>query len=147
MRASARRGFAQLTMNQESIREFCKKLPHVTESVQWGHDLVFKVGGKMFCVMPTEAAPMMLSFKASAENFHQLQEIDGIVPAPYMARAQWVALRRLNLLPDAELKELLTESHTLVFSSLKKKLQAELSAPANKSKATKKKSPAKRVRA
>jgi predicted DNA-binding protein (MmcQ/YjbR family) len=134
-------------MNQESIRAFCKTLPHVTETVQWGYDLVFKVGGKMFCVMPTETAPVMLSFKASDENFVQLQEIDGIIPAPYMARAKWVALHRLNLLRDAEMKELLREAHTLVFASLTKKLQTELSAPAKKPKVTKKKSATKRAKA
>jgi predicted DNA-binding protein (MmcQ/YjbR family) len=98
----------------------------------------------MFCVMPTEAAQVMLSFKASEENFIQLQEIDGIIPAPYMARAKWVALHRLNLLHDAEMKELLREAHALVFASLTKKLQAELSAPAPKKAA--KKSPAKRAK-
>ena len=35
-------------MDLESIRRFCLRLPHVTEQVQWGYDLVFKVGGKMF---------------------------------------------------------------------------------------------------
>jgi predicted DNA-binding protein (MmcQ/YjbR family) len=135
-------------MNQESIREFCKTLPHVTENVQWGHDLCFKVGGKMFCVMPTETAPVMLSFKASEENFVQLQEVDGIIPAPYMARAKWVALHRLNLLRDAEMKELLREAHALVFASLTKKLQSELSGPAAKKVAKKaaKKAPAKRAK-
>jgi predicted DNA-binding protein (MmcQ/YjbR family) len=136
-------------MNQETIRAFCKKLPHVTETVQWGNDLVFKVGGKMFCVMATDAAPVMLSFKASPENFIQLQETEDIIPAPYMARAQWVALRRLNLLPDAELKSLIREAHSLVFASLTKKLQAELSAPAAKMKAKKpaSKTPVKRAKA
>ena len=133
-------------MNQETVRAFCIKLPHATENVQWGHDLCFKVGGKLFCVMPTEASPLMLSFKASHENFQQLQEIEGIVPAPYMARAQWVALKRINILPDAELKELLREAHSLVFASLTKKLQAELSGIAQKPK-PKKKTAAKRLKA
>ena len=119
-------------MNQETIRAFCKKLPHVTETVQWGHDLVFKVGSKMFCVMATEPVSVPISFKASPENFIALQEIDGIIPAPYMARAQWVGLKRLNALHDAEFKELLREAHALVFASLTKKLQAELTAPKKK---------------
>lgn len=119
-------------MNQESIRAFCKKLPHVTETVQWGDDLVFKVGGKMFCVMATEPVSVLISFKASPENFIALQEIDGIIPAPYMARAQWVALKRLNVLPDAEFKDLLREAHTIVFASLTKKIQTELTAPKKK---------------
>ena len=119
-------------MNQETIRAFCKKLPHVTETIQWGHDLVFKVGGKMFCVMATEPVSVPISFKASRENYVALQEIDGIIPAPYMARAQWVALKRLNALADAEFKALLREAHSLVFASLTKKLQTELSAPKKK---------------
>lgn len=129
-------------MNQETVRAFCKKLPHATENIQWGHDLCFKVGGKLFCVMPTEASPLVLSFKTSHENFQQLQENEGIVPAPYMARAQWVSLKRLNVLSDAELKELLREAHALVFKSLTRKLQAELSA--TKAKRTVKKSAAKK---
>jgi hypothetical protein len=31
-------------MNLDSIRRFCMSLPHATENVQWGDDLVFKVG-------------------------------------------------------------------------------------------------------
>ena len=133
-------------MNQESIRAFCKKLPHVTEDVQWGDHLLFKVGGKMFCVMPTKASPVVLSFKASPENFIQLQEIDGIIPAPYMARAKWLALHSLKLLRDDEMKELLREAHALVFTTLTKKLQAELSTPAKKAKKTTKKSAARRAK-
>jgi predicted DNA-binding protein (MmcQ/YjbR family) len=133
-------------MNQETVRAFCMKLPHATENVQWGYDLVFKVGGKMFAVMATEPSAVVLSFKASPEEFIQLQEIDGIIPAPYMARAKWVALKRLSVLRDSELKDLLSKSHALVFATLTKKLQSELTAPAKKTKATKKPS-AKRAKA
>ena len=112
------------------------KLPHATENVQWGFDLCFKVGGKLFCVMPLEPAPVMLSFKASPENFRQLQEVEDVIPAPYMARASWLALRRLSALRDDELRELLRESHTLVFATLTKKLQGELEKTGSKPKST-----------
>jgi predicted DNA-binding protein (MmcQ/YjbR family) len=128
-------------MNQESIRAFCKKLPHATENVQWGHDLCFKIGGKLFCVMCLEPSPVMLSFKASAENFHQLQETEGIIPAPYMARAQWLALRRFDVLRDDELKQLIRESYSLVFAGLTKKLRSELESPRSKPAAAKAKKP------
>jgi len=130
-------------MNQESIRAFCMKLPHATENVQWGYDLCFKVGGKLFCVMPLEPAPVMLSFKASPENFRQLQETEDVIPAPYMARASWLALRRLNALHDQELKDLLRESHSLVYATLTKKLRAELESlkPAAESKSAAKPRP------
>jgi predicted DNA-binding protein (MmcQ/YjbR family) len=116
--------------------------------VQWGYDLCFKIDGKLFAVTPLEPAPVRLSFKASAENFMELCERPGIIPAPYMARAQWVALQQLNALPDAELRELLAESYRLVFERLPKKRQAELGSSAAKTSAKKKpKTSAKQARA
>ena len=79
-------------MDIESIRRCCLAFPHATENVQWGYDLCFKIDGKLFAVTPLEPAPVRLSFKASPENFVELCERPGIIPAPYMARAQWVAL-------------------------------------------------------
>ena len=31
-----------------SIQEFCRTLPHTTEDVKWGTNLVFSVGNKMY---------------------------------------------------------------------------------------------------
>jgi len=81
-------------MDVEWIREYCMSLPHTTEKVQWGYDLVFKIGGKMYAVTPLEPAPTWLAFKCSPENFAELTERPHIIPAPYMARAQWVALEK-----------------------------------------------------
>jgi len=94
-------------MDIEKIRKHCLSLPHATENVQWGADLVFKVDGKMFAVAPLEVAPVCLSFKCTPENFAELCERPGIIPAPYMARAQWVALESPNAIPDEELRMLL----------------------------------------
>jgi predicted DNA-binding protein (MmcQ/YjbR family) len=113
-------------MDIEELRRYCLKFPHTTENVQWGADLCFKVDGKMFAVAPLEVAPVHLSFKCSAENFAELCERSGVIPAPYMARAQWVALQSLNAIPDAELRRLLAESYRLVWERLPKKRREEL---------------------
>lgn len=113
-------------MDIESLRKYCLAFPHVTENVQWGHDLCFKVDGKLFAVAPLEVAPLSLSFKCSPENFAELCEREGVRPAPYMARAQWVALEQLNTLPDAELRDFLAQSYRLVWERLTKKRRAEL---------------------
>ena len=115
-------------MDIDSLREFCLAFPHTTENVQWGCDLCFKVDGKLFAVTVLEHAPVRLSFKCTPENFAELCERDGVIPAPYMARAQWVALEQLNTLPDTELRELLAESYRLVWERLTKKRRAELEA-------------------
>jgi predicted DNA-binding protein (MmcQ/YjbR family) len=113
-------------MDIDELRRYCLALPHSTENVQWGSDLVFKVDGKMFAVAPLEVAPVRLSFKCTAENFAELCERPDIIPAPYMARAQWVALRSLSAVNDDELRELLAESYRLVWERLPKKRRDEL---------------------
>jgi predicted DNA-binding protein (MmcQ/YjbR family) len=113
-------------MDIDAIREHCLKLPHATENVQWGADLCFKVDGKMFAVVPLEVAPVKLSFKCTPENFAELCERTGIIPAPYMARAQWVALQSLTAVGDEELRDLLAESYQLVWERLPKKRRREL---------------------
>lgn len=113
-------------MDIEWIRQRCLSLPHTTEHVQWGIDLVFKIGGKMYAVMPTEPAPVLLSFKCSDENFAELVERPGIIPAPYLARAKWVALQNESALSRAELGRLLGEAHDLVLAKLPRSVQASL---------------------
>jgi predicted DNA-binding protein (MmcQ/YjbR family) len=121
-------------MDVETIRKVCLQLPHATENVQWVYNLCFKVDGKLFAVTALEPAATKLSFKASAENFELLCERPGVIPAPYMARAQWVALQESNAISDSELRELLNESYRLVFERLPKKRQLELQSNTSKSK-------------
>jgi predicted DNA-binding protein (MmcQ/YjbR family) len=111
-------------MDIDWIRKFCLALPGATEQVQWEDDLLFKVGGKMFAVVPLEPAPLWMSFKCSEEDFAELIEMPGIIPAPYLARAKWVALETESALPRAEIERLLGQSHTLVLAKLTKKVQA-----------------------
>jgi predicted DNA-binding protein (MmcQ/YjbR family) len=114
-------------MDIEQVRAHCLSFPHVTEKVQWGNDLVFKIGGKMFAVIGLDAASShCLSFKCTPERFAELVELDGIDPAPYVARYYWVALQRFNALSERELKALLRNAYDLVFEKLPKKTKAEL---------------------
>ena len=113
-------------MNLESIRAHCLSLPHVTESVQWGDNLVFKVGGKMFLLANLEPAEFAMSLKVGREEFFTLQEIEGIEPAPYLARAQWLALREFHTLRDAEMEELIRTAHRIVWEGLPAKRREEL---------------------
>ena len=121
-------------MDLERLRSYCKSFPHTTEQILWGNDLVFKVGGKMFAVAPTEPGPLCLSFKCSPDDFAELVELPGIVPAPYSARYHWVALESEEALKTAEVKRLLRKSYDLVFAGLPKSTQAKLAAPEGNSK-------------
>ena len=113
-------------MNIEWLRRYCMSLPHATESVQWGNDLVFKIGGKMFAVVVLEPAKVWLSFKCSAEEFAELVERPGIIPAPYLARNNWVALETEDALSVTEIQRLIRNSYNLVLGKLPKKTRATL---------------------
>lgn len=107
-------------MNLEWIRAFCLALPGATEQVQWGNHLQFKVGGRMFALGTLEPGGHVLSFKAAPEEFAELTERIGIVPAPYLARAKWVALERYSALRQAEYEHVLRTSYDLVLAKLPK---------------------------
>ena len=110
-------------MDAEWLRKLCLSFPGTTEQIQWGYDLLFKVGGKMFAITPLEPAPVCLSFKASPEKFAELSERQNIIPAPYLARAQWVALQTRDAVGHDELAGLLRESYEMILAKLPKKMQ------------------------
>jgi predicted DNA-binding protein (MmcQ/YjbR family) len=112
-------------MNVESIRRYCMSFPHATETVQWGDDLVFKIAEKMFAIVVLRP-PHHLAFKCAPDKFFELTEREGIIPAPYMARAQWVSVQRHDALEAGELKELIRNSYDMVKAKLPKKVQAKL---------------------
>ena len=118
-------------MDSESVRAYCLSFPQATENVQWGNDLVFKIAGKMFAVMALEGpVKYIMSFKCTEEKFNELIEQEGMDPAPYMARNKWVAIERLDVLSDKELKSLLRKSYDLVVEKLPKKVREQIGAPA-----------------
>ena len=115
-------------MDLEWVRQHCLSHPHTTEQIQWGSDLLFKVGGKMFAGMPLEPARVWLTLKADREEFPELIERQGVIPAPYLARGKWIAIETERALPRTEVLRLVSKSYELVFANLTKKLQAELTA-------------------
>src|SRR5213080_3259768 len=122
----------------EWVREFCLALPHTTEDIQWGNDLLFRIAKKIYCVVCLDPnVATKLAFKCTPEKFAELVEVEGVIPAPYMARNHWVALERYSALPWRELQERITRSYELVKATLPKKLQAALSAGSIKPQARK----------
>src|SRR3954468_15991109 len=108
-------------MYQETLRKFCLSLAHVTQAIKWRHDLCFLIAEKMFAVGALEASDgHFVSFKCTPEKFAELIEVEGIIPAAYMARNQWVTLERDNALRDPEIKDLIRGSYELVKAKLPK---------------------------
>jgi predicted DNA-binding protein (MmcQ/YjbR family) len=117
-------------MRHADVEKFCLSLPGATLSVQWGEERVYKIGGKMFAMMgPKNDKPHHLYFKAGETSFHILTHLRHIIPAPYLARAHWVYLERLDALGTVELKAYLERAHALAAMGLSKKKRAALGIP------------------
>jgi predicted DNA-binding protein (MmcQ/YjbR family) len=114
-------------MNIDWIRDLCLSFPHTTEHIQWGDDLVFKVAGKIHAITVLKPAKIWLCFKVSPEKFAELTEYPGIIPAPYLARAKWIALETKDALSPDELALLLRESYNMVVAKLPRKTREALS--------------------
>jgi predicted DNA-binding protein (MmcQ/YjbR family) len=114
-------------MRLQDLRKTCLALPGAAESVQWGGQNVYKVGGKMFAIVGMEGRRFAgLSLKVSPESFHILTREAGIIPAPYLARAGWVMIKRLDVLPPPQLRAYIARSHAQVTAKLARKRQAEI---------------------
>lgn len=109
-------------MDIDSIRTYCLSFPETTEKLQWGDALCFKVREKMFTVASLEVDSVpRLCFKCTPEAFAELIEREGMAPAPYVGRYQWVGLESLDTLGTRELKDLIAASYKLVLAKLPKK--------------------------
>jgi predicted DNA-binding protein (MmcQ/YjbR family) len=122
-------------VDNERIREFCMALPHVAETLNWGHHLVYWVGdrdlgGKMFAMTDADGiSPSVLWFHCGAERFHELQENEGVFAAPHLARACWVAVERWDSLPARQIEDELRCAHALIYEKLPKRIKAILALP------------------
>jgi predicted DNA-binding protein (MmcQ/YjbR family) len=131
-------------MDAERLREYLLRLPHVVETMQWGANLVFwvgdkAIGGKMFAVLNLDDDhKAVLSFAAGPDRYAELLETEGVFPAPYLARAHWVAIRDWGVFRSRELEDLLERGRCLVYNKLPKRTRNVLAmSPAAQRKAVK----------
>lgn len=122
-------------MDAESARAFLLTLPHVVETRQWGDNLVFwagdkAIGGKMFALVSLDMGMQgVVSYAAGPERFAELLEREHLKPAPYLARAHWIAADSWAAFRNAEWQEEFRAAHRITFDKLPKKVLAALELP------------------
>lgn len=122
-------------MDVEKARGIMLALPHVAETMQWGDNLVFwvgdkAVGGKMFALVNLDGRGPVISFAAGPERAAELCETEGFRPAPYLARAHWVAAERWDVLYVREWERELAVAHAVVFAKLTARTKQLFALPA-----------------
>src|SRR5215813_9248597 len=114
-------------MTPKQIDAYCGKLPAATRTVQWEGVIVFKVGGKMFCLIaPEEHSVGRISFKSAPEHYDALSRSPGFRPAPYLARAKWVSVDDPAVLTAAEMKAYIRRAHAVIAAALPRRKRREL---------------------
>lgn len=116
-------------MNIEDFRAHCILKKGVTEEFPFGpENLVFKVMGKMFALLPLDGFAQA-NLKCDPERALELRETyDGaIIPGFHMNKVHWNILH-LERLSPVLVTGLIDHSYDLVVAGLTKKLRAELDA-------------------
>ncbi|WEN16725.1 MmcQ/YjbR family DNA-binding protein [Rhodanobacter sp. AS-Z3] len=114
-------------MSVTQLEGLCGLWPGVVRDIKWGDKLVFSVGGKMFVMMHLDGrADGRLAFKVADDRFLELTDLPGMIPAPYLARAHWIAVTEPWRFTTAELYALLRDAYATIRTKLSRKLQAEL---------------------
>ena len=106
-------------MNFDALRVLCLSLPDAIENLQWEDELCFKVRGKIFAMVSLSSVPQRLIFKCDPEEFAELMENEGVVPAPYVGRYKWAMLESLEVLPDSEIDRCIRKSYAMVAAKSK----------------------------
>ena len=120
-------------MNIEQLYEFCLSLKGVSEHFPFDEDtLVFKVGGKMFCLTSLqkwEKDEPSLNLKCDPDKAEELRaEYEAIIPGYHMSKKHWNTVSFHSDVNDTMMCELINASYNMVFSSLTKKVQIEIQA-------------------
>ena len=115
-------------MTRAGFEHFALSLPATEIVHQWGDASVAKVGGKIFAIFSPEGGEGSggLSFKCSEMSFALLPDLDGVRPAPYLARAKWVQIIDPKALGEDEVRNYVRAAHGLIAGKLPRKLRAQL---------------------
>jgi len=119
-------------MNIQQYFEYCLSKKGVTEHFPFDEDtLVFKAGGKMFALSSLsqwEKGNPSVNLKCDPERAEELRaEYDDIKPGFHMSKVHWNTVSVNSDISDKMVRELIDHSYDLIFKSLTKKLQNEVS--------------------
>lgn len=120
-------------MNIQEFYEICLSMKGVTEHFPFDEDtLVFKVGGKMFCLTSLsdwEQGKPSVNVKCDPERAVQLRtEFQAVTPGYHMSKIHWNTVHFHQDVSDVLLVQMIRDSYSLVYQSLTKKIKNSLDA-------------------
>lgn len=114
-------------MNIEELRDYCLSLKGVTESFPFGENvLVFKVGGKMFCLTDLNNDLAIAVKNEPGKNIELREEYQAVKPGYHMNKKHWNTVEIDGSISNDMIKNFIDESYNLIVLSLPKIKQKEL---------------------
>lgn len=109
-------------MNVEFISEYCLSKKGAVEDFPFDEDtLVFKVGGKMFALIPLEKIPLQINLKCDPEKAMELREqFEDVQPGWHMSKTYWNTILLDGNIRWNDLKDWIDHSYDEVVKGLKK---------------------------
>lgn len=116
-------------MTRDELLDVCTGLPGAVEDYPFGDGVaVFKVGGRMFALVPLDAELVSVNLKCDPELALALRTTYAAVrPGYHTNKRHWNTVVVDGSIPDAELREMINHSYELVVRKLPRRERRLLS--------------------
>jgi predicted DNA-binding protein (MmcQ/YjbR family) len=115
-------------VTRDDVLDLCAGMTGVVEDYPFGEGVaVFKVGGRMFALVPLEGSPGSVNLKCDPELAVELRaRYPSVRPGYHQNKRHWNTVELDGSVPDDELREMIDESYRLVVSRLPRRERAHL---------------------
>jgi predicted DNA-binding protein (MmcQ/YjbR family) len=116
-------------MTREGLLKFCGSMPGAVEDYPFGDGVaVFKVGGRMFALVPLEGDPGSVNLKCDPDRALELRaRFSAVRPGYHQDKRHWNTVDLDGSIEDDELREMIDHSYRLVINGLPRAQRARLS--------------------
>ncbi len=118
-----------MQLNLETIRAYClKKEEKIKEEFPFDeYILVFKVKGKIFILIMTDAHPLTINLKCDPERAIELREqYAAVTPGYHMNKKHWNTVLLDGTIPSREIFAMIDHSYDLIAKSVKPSIRKKL---------------------
>jgi predicted DNA-binding protein (MmcQ/YjbR family) len=106
-------------VNHKEIEEYILSMPNAWLDYPFGEDVaVYKVGDKMFALVPENKTPINISLKCDPKLAELLREkYETVMPGHHLNKKHWNTIILSGQLPNEEIEGFIRHSYELVTKS------------------------------
>lgn len=107
-------------MTRDEVLNVCAALPGATEDYPFGDGVaVFKVGGRMFALVPLEESPETVNLKCDPELALDLRDrYPSVRPGYHQNKRHWNTVELDGSIDDGDVRWMIDHSYELVVAGL-----------------------------